>query len=109
VNLEERFSNGGNGDGRNLRDSCGRFLAGNRAAVGHGCKFAKRIGELRGAVLRAIGPDGLRSVVAAMFAAAQKGDVAAAKLLLSYGLGEPQPCDLLGRLDVLERLAKELA
>ncbi len=45
--------------------------------------------RLRSALLDAVGENGLTDIVQGMVTAAKGGDVAAAKLLLSYLLGKP--------------------
>ena len=45
--------------------------------------------RLRSALLDAVGENGLADIVQGMISAAKGGDVAAAKLLLSYLLGKP--------------------
>ena len=45
--------------------------------------------RLRSALLDAVGENGLADIVQGMITAAKGGDVAAAKLLLSYLLGKP--------------------
>ncbi len=45
--------------------------------------------RLRSALLDAVGENGLADIVQGMVTAAKGGDVAAAKLLLSYLLGKP--------------------
>lgn len=65
----------------------GRFVRGNTAAAGHGRPHAARVGELRQAMLEAVGEDELRGVVRALLKEALKGNVPAAKLVLSYSLG----------------------
>jgi hypothetical protein len=69
------------------RDDHGRFLPGNRAAVGN--PMARRVQRLRVAMLRALRPVDLPDVTRAMVDAAKAGDVAAARLLLDYTVGRP--------------------
>jgi len=47
------------------------------------------VARLRSALLDAVGENGLADIVQGMISAAKGGDVAAAKLLLSYLLGKP--------------------
>ena len=53
-------------------------------------------------------PTKLRAIVAAMVEKAVRGDVAAAKLILSYTLGEPVPHDFEERLRELHEAIKRL-
>lgn len=75
-------------NGDNGRDTAGRFGPGNRH--GRGNPLGGRVARLRAAMLRAVTPDDIRAVVKAMLDAAKGGDVAAAKLLLGYTVGEPR-------------------
>jgi hypothetical protein len=69
------------------RDARGRFAPGNKVARGN--PFARRMARLRARALAAVsGPD-LEAIVRQLVAAAQAGDVAAAKVLLPYLLGRP--------------------
>src|SRR5262249_12040528 len=70
------------------RGANGRFLKGNRCAVGrvsHGRKTA----ELRAQLLACVGPKTLRRIVRRLVKMAEDGDLDAAKLLLAYVLGKP--------------------
>jgi len=88
----------GNGPGRD--PASGRFLAGNK--LGRGSPLAGQAARLRAELLGAVKPADLRRIVAAMIQRALGGDVAAAKLVLTYALGEPQPWDLIARIETLE-------
>ena len=74
-------------NGSNGRKSNGRFAKCNK--LGTGNPYARRVARLRSALLDAVGEDGLKDIVRGMVTAAKGGDVAAAKLLLSYLLGKP--------------------
>lgn len=82
----------------------GRFVAGNAAAVGHRRPHAARVAALRAALFDELTADRLREVIGAVIAAAVGGDVTAARLVLQYALGEPQPEDVLARIEELEEL-----
>ncbi len=69
------------------RDAHGRFGKGN--AGGPGNPFARQVAALRCALLNALTPQDIAAVVQALLRHAQDGNVAAAKLLLAYGLGRP--------------------
>ena len=87
-------------NGSNGRDAAGRFAKGN--AGGPGNPFARRVARLRASLLDAVSEEDLGEVVAGLMQAAKKGDVAAAKLLLSYVLGQPTPAVDPDRVDVHE-------
>ncbi len=69
------------------RDAGGRFAPGNPGGPGN--PFARRVAALRCALLAALTPQDLADVAQALLRQARKGNVAAAKLLLSYALGRP--------------------
>jgi len=82
------------------RDERGRFLPGNKAATGN--PHAKRVAELRSALLEAVTAEDLTAVVRALVTAAKQGDVAAARVLFERVLGRPLEADILERLEALE-------
>jgi hypothetical protein len=69
------------------RDLRGRFAAGNRG--GSGNPFARRVADLRRALLDAVTPEDLQTLTRQLIAMAQAGDMAAARLVLAYTLGKP--------------------
>ncbi len=69
------------------RDDHGRFAKGN--AGGPGNPFARQVAALRCAFVAALTPQDIAAVTQALLRQAHEGNVAAAKLLLSYGLGRP--------------------
>jgi len=74
-------------NGTSERKSNGQFAEGNKCGTGN--PYARRVARLRSALLDAVGENGLADIVQGMVTAAKGGDVAAAKLLLSYLLGKP--------------------
>jgi hypothetical protein len=62
---------------------------------------------LRAVLLGKIGPDEMGRIVGALVEAAAGGDVAAAKVLLSYTVGDPLPSDVLDRMEKLETQIRE--
>ena len=88
----------------NGRDSSGKFTAGNSA--GKGNPYAKRVGQLRTALLDAITEDDMRDVISAMVKKAKGGDVAAARILFDRCLGPSEASDVLARLEDLEAQLK---
>jgi hypothetical protein len=79
------------------RDAHGRFARGNRGGPGN--PHARRVAELRSALLEALTPERMRALAESLYASALGGDVAAAKLLLAYTLGRPAPAVDPDRLD----------
>ena len=80
--MSKRSTNGTSG-----RNSNGQFAKGNPGGPGN--PYARRVARLRATLLDAVGENGLTDIVQGMVTAAKGGDVAAAKLLLSYLLGKP--------------------
>jgi hypothetical protein len=91
------------------RDNKGKFVVGNRAARGNA--NARRMSELRASLLSCIGEQQVKQLGEVMFAAALKGDWAAAKILLVYAIGRPVEApnpDRLG-LDEFDIVSKQPA
>ena len=82
------------------RDSRGQFSKGNKASRGN--PHARRVGELRSALLGAVSPEDLMAIVAKLVDLAKQGDIPAAKEILTRTLGKPHEHDLLERLERLE-------
>ena len=61
----------------NGRDADGRFTPGNQFATGN--PHAKRVGQLRSSLLRAVTEDDIRDVITRLLALAQEGNVPAAR------------------------------
>ncbi len=78
----EQSTNGTHG-----RKPNGQFAKGNPGGPGN--PYARHVARLRASLIEAVGDDGLKDIVQGMVTAAKGGDVAAAKLLLSYLLGKP--------------------
>ena len=72
-------------NGANGRGPGGRFAKGN--AGGPGNPNARHVARLRSALLKAVKPQDLKEVVAALLEAAKRGEVAAARELLQRLLG----------------------
>jgi hypothetical protein len=90
------------------RQPGGRFGRGN--AGGPGNPFARQVAELRKAMLDAVTVDRIRNIAESMVQRAEKGDVAAAKLVLQYTLGKPAPAVEPDRVEIDEhRLRAESA
>ena len=77
----EQLTNGSSG-----RNSKGQFAKGNPGGPGN--PYARHVARLRASLIEAVGDDGLKDIVQGMVTAAKGGDVAAAKLLLSYLRGK---------------------
>jgi hypothetical protein len=69
------------------RDAHGRFAKGN--AGGPGNPFARQVAALRSAMLASVTEEDLGAVARELVRQAREGNLAAAKLLLSYTLGKP--------------------
>jgi hypothetical protein len=82
------------------RDVHGRFAAGNRGGPGN--PFARQVAALRSALLARVTPQDVGDVAEALLRQAREGNVAAAKLLLSYTLGKPGPAADPDTLDLHE-------
>jgi hypothetical protein len=82
------------------RDARGRFTINNPGGPGN--PFARRVAQLRTALLDIIRPEDIAAIMKALIERACQGDVAAAKVVLAYGLGKPAPAVNPDRLDVEE-------
>ncbi len=71
------------------RDPHGRFSEGN--AGGPGNPFARRVAALRSALVASVTEQDLEEVAAELLRQAKEGNLAAARLLLSYAVGKPAP------------------
>jgi hypothetical protein len=69
------------------RDASGRFTRGNRGGPGN--PFARRTAGLRKAFCNALTQRQMRQLARSLHERALEGDTAAARLLLSYGVGRP--------------------
>ena len=90
-----------NGD----RGPNGQFLPGNRVAKGN--PYAKRIGELRSALMAAITDADWQAVIRKLIDDAIAGDKAARAELLDRTLGRPLEADLIERIEALEARLQE--
>jgi hypothetical protein len=79
------------------RQDNGRFAQGN--CGGPGNPYARQVAALRKAAIEAVTPDDIRDIINALKQKAKSGDLAAAKLLLSYSIGKPQAAPDPDRLD----------
>ena len=86
--------------GSDGRGGNGRFLPGNKC--GRGSPLAGQAAKLRAALFRAVKIGDVKAIIGSLIDKARGGDVAAAKLVLQYTVGEPQPFDLLEQLEALE-------
>jgi hypothetical protein len=76
-------------NGANGRDQRGRFTKGNPGGPGN--PFARRTAQLRRALSMAVSEEDIAVVARQLLEKAKAGDVAAAKLLLGYVVGQPAP------------------
>ena len=90
------------------RDESGRFVFGNPGGPGN--PYARRVGELRRAMLLAVSVEDIAAILKAMIEKAKEGNVQAAKLVLSYALGKPEKVQDPDREDAHEwEVQKETA
>ncbi|HRQ74280.1 MAG TPA: hypothetical protein PLU35_14755 [Phycisphaerales bacterium] len=90
----------------NGRDGRGRFAAGNPGGPGN--PYAKRVGELRAALVEAVSAEDVRAIVGKLVEEAKAGDVRAIRELLDRTLGRPVEADLIERIEALEAVAAQL-
>src|SRR4051812_17594013 len=79
------------------RDERGRFTRNNKGGPGN--PFARRVAALRQAGVNAVSEEDLAEIIVEMVECAKDGDVAAARLVLSYTLGKPGAAPEPDRLD----------
>jgi hypothetical protein len=84
----EDVSEAPSANGSNGRNGFGQFAKGNPGGPGN--PHAKRVAALRAAVFRAVAESDVEDIVSGLAAAAKKGDIGAAKLVLAYAIGAPQ-------------------
>lgn len=82
------------------RDNKGRFTIGNLGGPGN--PFARKVAALRQALIDSVTPADIQAIAASLIQRAKEGNVQAAKLLLSYSIGKPQPAPEPDRLDADE-------
>lgn len=89
------------------RDGQGRFIKGNKA--GRGRPIGSRVDSLRRALLEAVSADDIIEIIRALIVRARGGDVGAAKMVLSYVLGNPTAFDIIERqgLQTIEQVEKQ--
>lgn len=86
-------------DGRNPD---GTFGQGNHFGVGS--PLAGKVARLRAELFACCTPEEMREGVKALLAKFRRGDVAAAKLVLQYTLGQPESLDLLAVVARMEQV-----
>jgi hypothetical protein len=84
----------------NGRESNGRFADGNRGGPGN--PFARQVAALRKALINAVTEKDLADIVRVLIVRATSGDVAAARLVLSYAIGKPAAAPNPDRMNVDE-------
>src|SRR5262245_46455806 len=82
------------------RDAKGRFSKGNKGGPGN--PFARKVAALRKALVDFVSEDDLKHIVFVLKMKAERGDIAAIKLLFQYVLGKPTEAVDPDRLDVDE-------
>jgi len=89
------------------RDEQGKFVKGNKCARGN--PFAKKVAALRAALLQAITPQDVKSIIKKLIKQARSGDLAAAKEVFDRAVGRPTELDFLEKIEKLERMLDEIA
>ena len=84
----------------NGRDTSGRFAPGNKGGPGN--PFGRLMAMLRCALCRRIKPEDVEAIANVLIAKAKEGDVPAARLVLSYGIGKPTEAVNPDTLDLAE-------
>ena len=84
----------------NERDARGRFIPGNKGGPGN--PFARKVAELRKALVNFVTEDDMKHIAFVLKEKAMGGDLAAIKLLFQYLLGKPTEGIDPDRLDVDE-------
>jgi hypothetical protein len=87
-------------NGDNGRDASGRFATGN--AGGPGNPFGRLVARLRSVFCRRITEQDIEAIADKLIEKARAGDVSAARLLLSYGIGKPTEAVNPDTLDLAE-------
>ena len=82
------------------RDGNGRFATGNKGGPGN--PFARKVGQLRAALLETV-TDDMRAVATKLVEMACAGELPAIRELLERTLGRPVEADFMERLDELEK------
>jgi hypothetical protein len=78
----------------------GKYLKGNPGGPGN--PYARRTAALRHAILDVVTPEEIRALAGRLLELAREGDLAAAKLVLSYAIGKPAEAVNPDTLDVQE-------
>ena len=95
--MSERTPSPSGNNGRNAR---GQFTIGNHAAQGN--PLARRIGQLRSALVGAVTVEDMVAIARKLVEQARGGDVLAMRLLLERTIGKPVELDVIERLEQLE-------
>src|SRR5262249_14270569 len=69
---------------------------------GPGNPFARQVSALRQALLNTVKPEDMQQVASRLIELARDGNIQAAKLLLAYAIGKPQPAPSPDRMDADE-------
>jgi hypothetical protein len=92
-------------NGPNGRDAAGRFAPGWRGGPGN--PHARKVAQLRSALLAKVKSKDMREMIAALLAEAKAGNVAAAQVI-ERTLGKPVELDFIERMEAMERTIAEL-
>ena len=91
----------------NDRNGKGQFVKGNTAAKGIPKEHARKVMEIRTAILQAVEPEEVLEIMHTLVEEAKGGNIAAAREVFDRTIGKPVEGDLLDRMaDIEEHLDK---
>jgi hypothetical protein len=82
------------------RENNGRFATGNTGGPGN--PFARQVAALRKALINTVTEKDIADIIRRLIASAVSGDVAAARLVLSYAIGKPTPAHNPDQMNISE-------
>jgi hypothetical protein len=94
------------GDNGSSRDARGRFGAGNK--LGRGNPYAKRVQEIRAALLEAVDPEAIKTAVLKLMEAATAGDRLALAEVLDRTVGKSIPADIQQQIDEMREMLEQI-
>ena len=104
--MSEEPDNAPSPNGDNGRRPNGRFAKGNPGGPGN--PMARKVGQYRRALVRAVTAKDIAEAVKALVAAAKAGELPAIRELLDRCIGRPTDTDLIARLESLEQAIDRL-
>ena len=88
------------GEQQAQRDDKGQWAFNNIGGPGN--PFARQVAALRKTILNTVKPENMERITNRLMQMAEEGNLQAAKLLLAYAIGKPQPAPSPDRLDIDE-------